>query len=223
MVLGFLLAAALSFADFLSASIRLHARKAQLVSFAAGVSISYIFLILLPEVYTFEIAHHDKYLFLATLFGFSIFHIADKYVHEKYKGIKYKNVHHMLHANMSFLNMFIVGFLLVRFAQNSMSEGLALFIPILFHVIIDTLPHRINKHVLNRFFYSVAPLFGALLAFFTNTGRVVNIILLSFVGGAILYTVIREDLPEGGKGRVYFFIMGTVFFIAIAFIFWQFI
>ncbi|MFT4304366.1 MAG: hypothetical protein ACMXYG_07405 [Candidatus Woesearchaeota archaeon] len=223
MIFGYLLATILTFADFLSESIHIKARKSQLVAFAAGLSVTYIFLILLPEVYTSDLIKTNKFILLSTLFGFSIYHIADKYVHHTFTGVTYRKIHSRLHANMAFLTSVIVGFLLVTYSEKGISEGLILFIPLFFHIIIDALPKHMSKGIFTRLFYSLAPIFGALIASFSVSNEIIEIILLSFIGGAISYAILRDDLPESDKDKPYFFILGMIFFLIIVIIFWNFI
>ena len=60
-------------------------KKKRLVSFVAGVSITYIFLLLLPEIYK-GINLLSEFLFLFILSGFALFHLIEKHVYQHESG-----------------------------------------------------------------------------------------------------------------------------------------
>ena len=78
MIIGYILALILSIVDFFTEGFfsKASPNKMKFISVSAGVSVSYIFLILLPEIYlrSMEI---NRLLFLTVLFGFGIFHIIE--------------------------------------------------------------------------------------------------------------------------------------------------
>ena len=51
----------------------------KIISFSAGISITYIFLHLLPE---FIAAQINRFIFLSILLGFVIFHLVEKYIYQ---------------------------------------------------------------------------------------------------------------------------------------------
>ena len=77
MALGQILALIISLADFFTEGIfaKPSPFKIKMVSFAAGVSVSYIFLSMLPEIYAGAVSI-NKLLFLPILFGFFCFSLA---------------------------------------------------------------------------------------------------------------------------------------------------
>src|SRR3990167_2011951 len=55
--------------------------RVRILSFIAGISVTYVFLNLLPEVYKgFEF--FDKVIFVSLLAGFTLSHIAEKYIYQ---------------------------------------------------------------------------------------------------------------------------------------------
>ena len=56
----------------------------QILSFSAGLSLAYIFLLLLPELYE-GIEFAGKFLFVFVLMGTIGFHFAEKYIHQHVK------------------------------------------------------------------------------------------------------------------------------------------
>ena len=114
MVIGYILALILSVVDFFTEGLfsKASPNKMKFISVAAGVSVSYIFLILLPEIYSSAVAI-NKLLFFAILFGFGIFHIIEKYIRQNFTGPELRKEHRLIHSTTSFIYFFVVGFILI--------------------------------------------------------------------------------------------------------------
>jgi len=87
MVLGQVLALILSVVDFFTEGLfsKPSQNKMKFISFAAGVSVSYLFLILLPDIYRGAM-NYNKQLFLSILLGFAVFHLIEKYIRQNFTG-----------------------------------------------------------------------------------------------------------------------------------------
>jgi zinc transporter ZupT len=222
MVIGYILALILSVVDFFTEGLfsKASPNKMKFISVAAGVSVSYIFLILLPEIYSSAVAI-NKLLFFAILFGFGIFHIIEKYIRQNFTGPELRKEHRLIHSTTSFIYFFVVGFILVKLADSNYVHSTLLFIPIILHIIIDSLPRRHTKKYYLRVLSAGSPFFGALIAAFVDVGKIGNVILLGIIGGALLYTVVRESLPRDREGRPLYFIIGLLFFTILILLLWS--
>ena len=222
MVLGPILALVLSVVDFFTEGLfsKASPNKMKFISFAAGVSIAYIFLILLPEIYSGAMAI-NKLLFLAILFGFGIFHIIEKYIRQNFTGPELRKEHKLVHSTTSFIYFFVVGFILVKVTESSAVGGVLLFIPIMLHIVIDSLPRRTTKKHHIRALSASSAFLGALTATFVNIGEAGNVALLGIVGGGLLYMVIRESLPREREGKPLYFILGLLLFTILIMILWN--
>jgi hypothetical protein len=223
MVVGLILALTLSVVDFLTEGLfsKASPNKMKFISVSAGVSVSYIFLILLPEIYSRSITI-NRILFLAVLFGFGIFHIIEKYIRQNFTGPALRKEHRLVHSSTSFIYFFVVGFLLVKLSgTNSALASILLFVPIALHIIIDSLPRRHTKKHYLRAFSASSPFLGAITASFFDVGTVGNVILLGMVGGALLYTVVRESLPRDREGKPLYFITGLLLFTVLILLLWN--
>ena len=223
MVIGYVLALILSIVDFFTEGLFSKANpiKMKFISVSAGVSITYIFLILLPEIYSgaMEI---NRLLFLALLFGFGIFHIIEKYIRQNFTGPALRKEHRIVHSSTSFVYFFVVGFLLVKLSGDDGSlSAILLFIPIMLHIVIDSLPRRHTKKHHLRALSASSPVLGAILATFLDIGAAGNIALLGIVGGALLYTVVRESLPRERVGKPLYFIIGLLLFTILILLLWN--
>jgi len=222
MVFGHILALALSVADFFTEGLfsKASSNKMKFISFSAGVSISYVFLILLPEIYTGAMSI-NRLLFISVLFGFGVFHLIEKYIRQNFTGPKLRQEHKIIHSTTSFIYFFVVGYILVSLTDSNILNGVLLFIPVLLHIVIDSLPRRTTKKKHMRIFSTSSPVLGALTATFTNFGEAVNLTLLGIVGGALLYTVIRESLPREREGKPLFFLTGLLLFTIVVLLLWN--
>jgi len=223
MVVGLILALTLSVVDFLTEGIfsKSSPSKMKFISISAGVSVSYIFLILLPEIYKGAM-NINRLLFLAILFGFGAFHIIEKYIRQNFVGPALRKEHRAVHSSTSFIYFFVVGFLLVKLAESDGSlSSMLLFIPIMLHIIIDSLPRRHTKKHHLRALSASSPFLGAILATLIDVGKTGNVILLGIVGGALLYTVVRESLPRDREGRPMYFITGLLLFTVLILLLWN--
>jgi len=223
MVLGHILALILSVVDFFTEGLfsKASPSKMKFISVSAGVSISYIFLILLPEIYTGAL-DISKLLFLTILFGFGTFHLIEKFIRQNFTGPALRKEHRVVHSSTSFVYFFVVGFLLVKLAeQDGNLAVILLFIPISLHIIIDSLPRRHTKKHYLRALSASSPFLGAMLASSLDIGRTGTVILFGIVGGALLYTVVRESLPRDREGKPMYFITGLLLFTVLILLLWS--
>lgn len=223
MAIGYILAIALSVIDFITEGLFLKASPAKMkfISASAGISVSYIFLILLPEIYSGS-SEISRILFLAILFGFGVFHIIEKYIRQNFTGPALRKEHRLVHSITSFVYFFVVGFLLVKLTESDGSlNAVLLFIPIALHIIIDSLPRRHTKKQHLRALSASSPFLGALTASILDVGNMGNIALLGIVGGALLYTVVRESLPREREGKPLYFITGLLLFTVLVLLLWN--
>ena len=223
MAIGHILALILSVVDFLTEGLfsKASPNKMKFISVSAGVSVSYIFLILLPEIYS-ESLEISRVLFIAILLGFGIFHIIEKYIRQNFTGPALRKEHRLIHSFTSFVYFFVVGFLLVKLAEKDGSlDTFLLFIPITLHIVIDSLPRRHTKRQYLRALSASSPFLGALLASVVDIGNAGNTALLGIVGGALLYTVVRESLPRDREGKPLYFITGLLLFTVLVLLLWN--
>jgi len=104
--------------------------------------------------------------------------------------------HKAVHSATSFVYFLVVGFILVKVTEIDSLGGILLFIPVALHIVIDSLPRRATKNHYLRAMHASSAFLGAVAANFINFGEAIKIGLLGIVGGALLYTVVRESLPR---------------------------
>ncbi len=195
----------------------------RIISFAAGISIAYLFLDLLPQ--TYEAAVHLKQLvFVFLLLGFAIFHLAEKFAYQHSDQDKLARELKEIHAISFFCYYFFVGIVLRDKIQISILEGSLFMIPIALHAGLSTaslaqIHGEIRESFLLKTTLSLSALLGVVFAILIQVPAVLNNILISFIAGILLYIIVKEFLPEKKKGQPLFFIIG----LALFFVFYIFI
>lgn len=195
----------------------------RIISFAAGISIAYLFLDLLPQ--TYEAAVYLKQLvFVFLLLGFAIFHLAEKFAYQHSDQDKLARELKEIHSISFFGYYFLVGIVLRDKIQISILEGSLFMIPIALHAGLSTASlARIHGEIRESFSLkttlSLSTLLGVIFAILIQVPVVLNNILISFIAGILLYIIVKEFLPEKKKGQPLFFVIG----LALFFVFYVFI
>jgi hypothetical protein len=193
----------------------------EVTSFAAGISVTYVFMQLFPEFVkrTFSVYHPS--IFLSILVSFSAFHIIEKYIyqHSPRKGVFRKLS--IEDTTISFIYHFIIGILLVELTAKNLVEGALFFFPVFFHTAVHTLPVDITKSRNMKIFLATATLWGVLTAAYIYTpSMMITTILIGFVIGALLFSVIRHSLPTGREGKPLYFVLGMLIYSMIIILTW---
>ena len=224
-ILSLILAGILSFADYITENIfsKKLRKNRKLISFAAGVAISYIILRLLPEISSYAIIDGRR-IFLFVLFGFVSLNLVEQYLYKEVGKLKHSlEYHKSIHVTYFFIYNFFIGLVLVIFASKGLMQVLLFFIPFLLYIIVEILPQEFEfKNQAFRIFYSLAPLFGAVVGI--NSIDFINSVfgsLISFIAGTLLYIVIRESLPSDKAEKPLYFLIGVLFYALIIFVSWN--
>jgi len=224
-ILSLILAGILSVSDYVTEHIvskKLRTSQ-KLISFSAGVAISYIVLDLFPEIAQNALIDGKK-LFLFALLGFVLLNLIEQYV---YKGIgKLRNLSSYqkhIHVSYFFIYNFLIGTVLVIFAAKGLKQTMLFFMPFLLYIIAEILPQEFEfKNSMSKIIYSMAPVFGAVVGvysidFFASIfGEII-----SFITGTLLYIVIRESLPSDKAEKPIYFIIGVFIYTLIIYMSWN--
>jgi hypothetical protein len=197
----------------------------RLISFAAGISIGYLFLDLLPHAYD-AAEHLQSSVFLFLLLGFATVHLVEKYFYQHGKKTDLYHNFKLIHSTTFFLYYFLVGCVLVEITHTSILEGLLFVLPVMFHAGLSSASlSEIHGHFLpntrERILLSLAAPLGVLLTFFFPLPQTMHNITISTIAGILLYVFIKEFLPEREKGQPLFFILGLIlFYLALSLLRW---
>jgi hypothetical protein len=189
----------------------------KVISFSAGISITYIFLHLLPE---FIAAQASRFIFLSILFGFVIFHIVEKYIYQHSPEDKLLKELAVEDSITSFIYHFVIGIILVGFVNQGINQGILFFIPVLLFTTVSTLPVDMTKSKIIKVILAVSTLLGILFAKFIypNIDPTLYYILLGLVIGTLLFTVTRHSIPKNKEGKPLFFILGMIIYTILIYL-----
>lgn len=219
--IGIVLVTLLSLADYVSEGRFKNSRiKEKIVSLGAGISITYIFLHLFPTLYlgTQELS---RFLFIFVLLGFTIYHLVEKYIYQHAPRDKIVHEIETEHSIALFSYHFIIGIVLISMIKVNIMDGTLFFFPILFHIIIDALPHsRGYQRKSVKLFFSSAALLGAFLAIIIPIPEVIKLVLVGIVAGLLLFLETREIIPVKRKGKPFYFLAGMVVYGTFIVITW---
>ena len=195
----------------------------RIFSFAAGISIAYLFLDLLPH--TYEAATHLKSsVFIFLLIGFALFHLSEKYLYQhNVKDRLASTKLQSLHTIAFFIYYFMVGLVLCEKAHSGYFDALLFLLPVGIHAALSTaslseIHGEFNELLGLKLLLSSSCLLGVILALFLPISPTVNNILVSFIAGILLYIFVKEFLPEKKEGQPIFFVIGVVLFFIFFFI-----
>jgi hypothetical protein len=220
--LPLLLAVIVSFAYYYSNkhTIKHKEWNKKIVSFSAGVSITYVLLELFPT-FTEASLRIDRLVYLSVPIGFIVHHIIEKEIYKHNSKIELIRMLTLEEHVFSFIYHIILGMILVTFARGSATEALLLAIPILSYTFLSNLPA--NRHPIKSkaIFLSSATVIGTVIALlWKSIPYWLEFFLIGVAIGVLLYTVIRHHIPFGSKGKVGYFTLGFAIYSILIVLNW---
>jgi len=195
----------------------------KLISFAAGVSITYIFMELIPMITEAAILI-NRYLFLSALAGFSIHLFVERliYKHNVKRGItkmmgNEENIFYFAHH-------FILGIIFVTFLEENLIRGLLFFFIIMVYIFVSNLPTPLERSIKKEIFFSSSTLLGTLFGILlVNVLSMSDLIMFALIGistGILFFTITRHQIPFYKKGKLRYFTLGSVIYAVIIILSW---
>ncbi|PSP96799.1 hypothetical protein BRC94_11485 [Halobacteriales archaeon QS_5_70_17] len=225
-LLALVLAAALAAVHVFAARVRLSmVPRSVWLSVAGGVSVSYVFVHLLPELHADNGAVAERFgaavgfvehhLYLVALLGFVGFHVLEQRAKNRDEGSWLFGLHV---AAFGVYNA-LVGYLLVHHdlpgpaSRILYATALGLHLLVNDHALAHHYPssyHRAGRWVLAAAVLAGAAVgtLGAVDAAFVNLGFAV-------VAGATVLNAIKEELPEARSSRSWAFVLGAAGYAAL--------
>ena len=196
-------------------------RSKKIVSFSAGVAITYVLLKLFPT-FTEGVLSINKLLFISLLFGFIIHHIIEKeiYTHTtKHELIKMLSLEENV---FSFVYHIIIGFILATFIKENIIQGLLFFVPMAFYTFLSMLPSKPHHSKKNALLLSIATPLGVLIALFLGKFMPLwlEYALIGLATGVLLFAVIRHHIPFGKRGKISYFTIGFLLYAILIIASW---
>ena len=195
--------------------------KLRIVSFSAGVSITYLLLEFFPRFTEGALQIH-RLLFLAVLFGFTIHHIIEKeiYMHHSRHGlVKMLSLEENV---FSYLYHIVVGGVFVYLTRQSVIEGFLYFVTILSYTFVSTLPTKPHESRFKSLILSSSTVVGAVVMtfLFPFVAEWMHMLLMGIAIGVLIFTVTRHHIPFGRDGRADYFTLGLILYAGLIMASW---
>ena len=207
---------------FLGESIKLPAegpRHFRLISFAAGISIGYLFLDLLPQTY-YAAEQLRESVFLFLLLAFSIVHLVEKYFYQHAGKTSVQQKLKAFHTATFFLYYLLIGVVLPDLIRGEFYEGILFIIPVALHAgligaSLAEVHGQFSPNLYEKVAISLGAPLGVLFASLMPLSPIVYHVVISGIAGIMLYVFVREFLPEKEYGQPLFFVLGLISFYAL--------
>jgi hypothetical protein len=202
------------------------------LSLAAGISISYVFIGLLPEMSEMQhlfyqatdiegLPFPEYRVFSSALVGFLIFYSIENTLTLRDGAEAGVESEHSALVYASHISGFAIYGGLMAFLLNDEGErtqvGLLMYgIAMLFHfVIVDhSMRHEHGEHYdqKGRWIIVAAIMLGWLLGLLVSFSETWVPTLMGFVGGGVIINSIKDEMPKKGEGQIQAFLFGAVAF-----------
>ncbi|MCU7555585.1 hypothetical protein OCL06_13400 [Alteromonas sp. ASW11-19] len=203
--------------------------RSRWLSFAGGVSVAYVFLVLFPEIAEIQVSleshspialssEHQAY--LLALVGLSVFYGAERLVKGRKDGHEQPGEHKQgvffMHLGVFALYNALVGYLLVHResaeVQSLVFYGLAMGLHFLVNDYGMRKIHAHRYHQLGRWILAIAIVAGWLAGLALEESSALVHGLFAFLAGSTILNVLKEELPEERESRFIPFAAGVVLF-----------
>jgi len=194
-------------------------RHFRIISFAAGISLGYLFLDLFPQTYN-AAERLQESVFLFLLLGFSIVHVVEKYYYQHAQNEALQRKLKSVHTITFFLYYFLIGCVLLDLVQGETYQGILFILPVALHAglmgaSLAGVHGRFSSKLFEKISISLATPLGVLFATVIPFTPIVHNMMISGIAGVMLYVFVREFLPEREDGQPLFLILGLVVFYAL--------
>lgn len=219
---AFILAFVMSAVHFLGEEIeeRIGGYRESIVSFSSGVSITYIFVQLMPEFHRIA-AGSSELIFLFPLLGFSSIHLLEKYLAKS--GLEDEEVrkdYGEIHSTFLFIYHGAIGYLIASLIAENLVSGLLFFLPIILHVAVSSLSvTELHEDFVQRktvkYAITLAPLLGVLAHRVGGFTDQFFDPVFGTVIGMFFYIVIRDSMPRDDQGQPEEYIAGAIIYLSV--------
>lgn len=234
---AFLLALTHFFADKLKLS---YIPRSKWLSAAGGISVSYVFIEMIPEMKEWQEAFEEsrlsgavgfmeKQVYLVTLLGLMVFYGLERAAKiskasgRKAAGGKAEMSPNtdMFWVHISSLSIYnlLISYLLINREDNSITSILLFVLAMAFHFLVND--YGLMEHYGNdyrqkgRWIITSAILLGWLTGVLTEIPEVYISLIFAFIAGGVIMNVLKEELPEERKSNFWYFAIGITGYTAL--------
>ncbi len=209
--------------------------KHRWMSFAGGVSLTFVFLEIFPELSHAQeelqhsesmlLAYVENHVYILALMGLMFFYLLDVIVLRIQKSSQTQNsspVCFWIHMTAFAILNLITGYLIQELSHTSVLSCLFFFFAIALHFfIIDEhlrTHHRSPYDHYGRWLLVACIVIGAIAGQTTVLDPILVTIIWSFLAGSIILNVLKRELPDERENCVVSFLTGTVVFSGLLFL-----
>ena len=218
-----LIAIIISMAEYASKSLNLRKKEyfAKVISFSAGVSITYLLLELFP-FFSGAALVISNFLFFSILIGFVSHHIVEKQIYQHNRSHELVRLLNLEEHSFYYVYHTIIGIILFIFMNYNVLEGYLFAISILAYTVVSNLPVSPHKSHRRMIILSTSTVVGTLIGAvsWNLMPEWFEFSLIGLVIGVLLFTVTRHHIPYKRKGSVGAFVLGSVFYGTLIVIKW---
>ncbi len=191
-----------------------------LASTSAGITVSYVFLQLLPE-FQEGIPVLGTEIFVFGMLGFSAMHLMEVMIYRHDSHVdELREDFRELHTASIFIYYIALGILLYRLATRSLVDAVLFFSPVLLHTAFSSLSLKeLHEDVLNigwvKFFLGSASVLGVFAASIVRITPLYFHSILGLIVGMFLYVSISDSIALRDEGHPLAFILGLTFYSGI--------
>jgi len=207
------------------------------LSLASGVSVSYVFVHLLPELAEHQevlselplLAFVEKHVYILALLGLIVFYgleravrssqfVQDRQMPEATAPMSHDDTTgaavFWLHISSFMAYNALIGYLLAHGERSNIANLLLYTLAMALHFLVNDNAlredHRSTYHRLGRWLLAGSIVAGWVVGYATEISEAALAALLAFIAGSIVLNVIKEELPEQQQSRFGAFAAGAV-------------
>lgn len=211
--------------------------RSKWLSFAGGISVTYIFLEAFPELVEIQkrINEHNFFavpaiaqmeVFLVALFGLAFFYALENRTkksvessREPNSGPKKNLGMFWIHISSFSLYNFIIAYLLLNREEQSLQKFLLYAVAMSFHLLVTD--HSLEDHFhekyrrQGRWILVTSLVSGWLLSLSLVISEIFIGVLFAFIAGGVVMNVLKEELPKERNSNLWAFCIGILFYGSI--------
>lgn len=204
--------------------------RSRWLSLAGGVSVSYVFLHLLPELARGQEALRqeggmlagilEQQTYLVSLFGLTVFYGLERLARsDRRREDQAEMAVFRIHVGSFALYNALVGYLLLHLERETPRELILFAVAIALHFVVNDSAlrdhHGERYQRVGRWLLAAAVLVGAALGFAGEISQAAVALITAFLGGGIILNVLKEELPDERESRIGSFALGAALYAVL--------
>jgi zinc transporter ZupT len=205
------------------------------LSLAGGVSVSYVFLHLLPELSESQemladeldgLAFLEHHVYLIALIGLAVFYGLDRLALTSRRQIREQHADastspgvFWLHISSFAVYNLLIGYLLVHRDVPGLWSLIVFVMAMALHFVVNDYGlrehHKTAYDRIGRWVLVAAVLVGWGIGLVTEISQAAIAVLIAFLAGGIILNVLKEELPEERQSRFSAFVVGASLYAAL--------